>query len=52
MSIKNAIASVAVKDLGAAVQWYETLFGRPADSRPMAEVAEWNVLGPGRARSL
>jgi len=41
MSIKNAIASVAVKDLSSAVQWYETLFGRPADSRPMAEVAEW-----------
>jgi predicted enzyme related to lactoylglutathione lyase len=41
MSIKNAIASVAVKDLSSAIQWYETLFGRPADSRPMAEVAEW-----------
>jgi predicted enzyme related to lactoylglutathione lyase len=41
MSIKNAIASLAVKDLSSAVQWYETLFGRPADSRPMAEVAEW-----------
>jgi predicted enzyme related to lactoylglutathione lyase len=66
MSIKNAIASLAVKDLSSAVQWYETLFGRPADSRPMAEVAEWkfergdgcrfmrmrNALVPGRARSL
>lgn len=41
MSITNAIASLAVKDLSSAVQWYETLFGRPADSRPMAEVAEW-----------
>lgn len=41
MSIKNAIASVAVKDLSSAIQWYATLFGRPVDSRPMAEVAEW-----------
>lgn len=41
MSIQNAIASVAVKDLGAAVPWYERLFGRPADSRPMPELAEW-----------
>ena len=41
MSIRNAIASVAVKDLSAAVPWYEKLFGRPADSRPMAELAEW-----------
>jgi predicted enzyme related to lactoylglutathione lyase len=41
MSIKNALASVAVKDLSAAVQWYEKLFGRPADSRPMSELAEW-----------
>lgn len=41
MSIRNAIASVAVKDVSAAVPWYEKLFGRPADSRPMAELAEW-----------
>jgi predicted enzyme related to lactoylglutathione lyase len=41
MSIENALASVAVNDLGAAVGWYQKLFGRDADSRPMAEVAEW-----------
>ena len=41
MSIKNALASVAVTDLDSALKWYEKLFGRPADSRPMAEVAEW-----------
>jgi predicted enzyme related to lactoylglutathione lyase len=41
MSIKNALASVAVKDLSSAVQWYERLFGRPADSRQMSEMAEW-----------
>jgi predicted enzyme related to lactoylglutathione lyase len=41
MSIDNALASVAVKDLKAAVAWYEQLLGRPADSTPMPEVAEW-----------
>jgi predicted enzyme related to lactoylglutathione lyase len=41
MKIENAIASVAVKDLKVASNWYEKLFGRPADSTPMPEVAEW-----------
>lgn len=40
MSIMNALASVAVKDLNAAAKWYEKLFDRPP-SRPMPEVAEW-----------
>jgi predicted enzyme related to lactoylglutathione lyase len=39
--ITNAIASVAVKDLAAAVAWYRALLERPADSTPMPEVAEW-----------
>ncbi len=41
MSIDNVLASVAVKDLSAAAAWYEELFQRPADSRPMPELAEW-----------
>jgi hypothetical protein len=41
MSIDNAIASVPVRDLAAAVAWYEALLARPADSTPMPEVAEW-----------
>lgn len=41
MSIDNALASVAVKDLKAAVAWYEQLFERPPDSTPMPELAEW-----------
>lgn len=41
MSIKNAIASIAVKDLNSSSKWYEKLLGRAADSMPMAEVAEW-----------
>jgi predicted enzyme related to lactoylglutathione lyase len=41
MSIRNAIASLAVKDLKSAARWYERLFDRAADSTPMTEVAEW-----------
>lgn len=40
-AIDNALASMAVKDVAAASRWYERLFERPADSRPMPEVAEW-----------
>ena len=47
MTIKNALAAVAVKDLRASAQWYERLFGRPADSTPMPEVAEWKFSGGG-----
>ena len=41
MSIMNALASVAVKDLNSAEKWYESLLGKPAH-RPMPEVAEWS----------
>ncbi len=41
MSIQNVLASVAVRHLVAAERWYAELLGRPADSRPMREVAEW-----------
>jgi predicted enzyme related to lactoylglutathione lyase len=41
MSTDNALAAVAVKDLKAATSWYTKLLGRPADSTPMPELAEW-----------
>jgi hypothetical protein len=41
MPIRNAIASLAVKDLKAASLWYERMLGRPPDSTPMPEVIEW-----------
>jgi len=48
MSITNALASVAVRDLSSAVAWYADLFGRPADSTPTSEVAEWRFDMGGR----
>ena len=47
MTIKNALASVAVKDLDAAVQWYEKVLARPADSTSMPGLAEWKFPGGG-----
>jgi len=47
MAIHNAIASLAVKDLKSASQWYERLFGRPPDSKPMPEVVEWKYEAGG-----
>lgn len=41
MPIHNALASVAVRDLEAAIDWYRKVLERPPDSRPMPEVAEW-----------
>lgn len=41
MPIRNALASVAVSDVASASRWYEQLFGRVADSKPMPELAEW-----------
>jgi predicted enzyme related to lactoylglutathione lyase len=47
MAIDNVLASVAVKDLAAATTWYAQIFGRPADSTPMPEVAEWKFARGG-----
>jgi predicted enzyme related to lactoylglutathione lyase len=47
LMIRNVLASVAVRDLNSAMKWYESLLGRPADSRPMSEVAEWKFEGGG-----
>ena len=47
MTITNALASIAVESLSDSLVWYEYLFGRKADARPMADVAEWKLPGGG-----
>lgn len=47
MTITNALASVAVKDIKAAAQWYTNVIGRPADATPMPELAEWRFASGG-----
>jgi hypothetical protein len=41
MTITNALASLAVRDLPASSRWYENLLG--PGSRPMDEVVEWHM---------
>ncbi|HEY8576562.1 MAG TPA: VOC family protein [Devosia sp.] len=47
MTITNALAGIAVDDINEAIDFYERLFGRPADARPMNDVAEWKLPGGG-----
>jgi glyoxylase I family protein len=47
MSIDHVLAVVPVADLEAARAWYERLFGRPADNRPMEGLVEWRVTDSG-----
>ena len=47
MSIDNVLASVAVKSLPDATAWYTRLLGKPPDSTPMPEVAEWKFARGG-----
>ncbi len=47
MSIEHVLAVVPVADLDRADAWYEALFGRPADNRPMSTLVEWQVTDTG-----
>lgn len=44
--ITNALASVAVKNIEDAAEWYGQLLGREG-TRPMSEVVEWQLDGGG-----
>ncbi len=47
MNFKNALAGISVKNIDAAIVWYEGLIGRPPDIRPMEHVAAWQFPGGG-----
>lgn len=47
MIIEHVLAVVPVSDIERADAWYEALFGRPADNRPMPSLVEWQVTGGG-----
>ena len=47
MSIDHVLAVVSVADFEAAHAWYERLFGRPADNRPMDGLVEWRLTDSG-----
>jgi catechol 2,3-dioxygenase-like lactoylglutathione lyase family enzyme len=48
MTIFNALASLAVKDIDAAEKWYEKILGRRADSALIPGLAEWTFPSGGR----
>ena len=47
MSVKNALAGIAVRDLQSAKSWYEKLLGREPDTNPMKELYEWKFESGG-----
>jgi glyoxylase I family protein len=47
MPIEHVLAVVPVSDVERAEAWYEALFGRPADNRPMPSLVEWQVTAAG-----
>jgi hypothetical protein len=47
MPVNRVLAGIAVADVEAAPRWYELLFGRPADERPMEGLAEWHIPSGG-----
>jgi glyoxylase I family protein len=48
MSVDHVLAVIPVADFEAAHDWYERLFGRPADNLPMeGRLVEWRVTDSG-----
>lgn len=45
--LKNVLAGIAVTNLDEAEVWYDNLFGRAPDTRPMDELVEWQFPGGG-----
>ncbi|MDO9407305.1 VOC family protein [Patulibacter sp.] len=47
MQIDHVLAVVPVSDIDRADRFFETLFGRPADNRPMPSLVEWRAVDAG-----
>ncbi|MDO9414738.1 VOC family protein [Pararhizobium sp.] len=45
MSINRIYAHLSCTDLDASIVWFETLFGKAPDARPMTGLAEWHHAG-------
>jgi predicted enzyme related to lactoylglutathione lyase len=43
MSLTRILSVVPVADFGASIAWYERLFEREADARPMPGLADWHL---------
>jgi predicted enzyme related to lactoylglutathione lyase len=47
MTVVNVLPVLPVGDFDAAVAWYESVFGRAPDRRPMNGCAEWQLAQSG-----
>jgi hypothetical protein len=47
MTIEHVLAVVPVADIDLAGHWYERLFGREPDNRPMDGLLEWRASDNG-----
>ena len=47
MSFTSVMATLTVADFDGGTAWYERFFGRPADQRPMDDLAEWHIAKTG-----
>jgi glyoxalase superfamily protein len=41
MAIATVFANMSCRDLAVSAPWYEKLFGKPPQRRPMPSLAEW-----------
>src|SRR5688500_15277799 len=47
MAINTVMAQLIVSDLEASMRFYEAVFGREPDAKPMEGLAEWHFAGAG-----
>lgn len=47
VEVARVLMVAPVRDVEAAVAWYERLLGRPADTRPMPSLADWHLTAGG-----
>lgn len=43
MTVTHVLAVALVSDQDSAVDWYQRLFGRGPDARPMPSLADWHL---------
>jgi catechol 2,3-dioxygenase-like lactoylglutathione lyase family enzyme len=47
MPITTVLAVISVSEPDESTHWYERLFGRPPDVKPMGSLAEWQITEDG-----
>lgn len=45
ITVQGVYASAVVADLETGLAWYTRLMGRPADDRPLPDMAQWRNMG-------